>query len=111
MENLFDPYRNLLGTEVVDQLFQMASILKGIKIVHVNSTKEGGGVAEILSEMLPLTKALGFDATWEVLKGDEHFFECTKMFHNLLQGRSGPLPSPELLKNYEDTLEKNAAEL
>lgn len=111
MENLFDPYKTLLGSEVVDQLFQMAELIKGIKIVHVNSTKEGGGVAEILSEMLPLTKALGFNTSWEVLKGDEHFFECTKMFHNLLQGRSGPPPSPALLKNYEETLAKNAEEL
>lgn len=111
MENLFDPYKTLLGAEVVDQLFQMASILKGIKIVHVNSTKEGGGVAEILSEMIPLTNALGIDAKWEVLKAENEFFSCTKMFHNLLQGRGGPLPNSALLHAYEETNAKNAEEL
>ncbi len=89
MDELLKPYLALLGPEVVNQLFQTAALLKGVKIVHVNSTKEGGGVAEILSKFVPLSNALGLETKWEVIEGNNDFFECTKMFHNLMQGRGG----------------------
>src|SRR6185295_14192667 len=108
MDNILDHYKILLGAEVIDQLHQIASILKGIKVVHVNSTREGGGVAEILSEMIPLTNALGLDSHWEVIKGNNDFFQCTKMFHNLLQGRGRLLPGTALIQNYEETVAENA---
>jgi len=60
--------------------------LKGKSFIHVNSTREGGGVAEILQRMIPLLKDLGIDARWEVLEGDATFFEITKKIHNALQG-------------------------
>ncbi len=96
-------YRSIVGSEAIDQLFQLADYLKGIKIVHVNSTREGGGVAEILSKMVPLTQALGLDIRWEVINGETDFFQCTKLFHNLLQGQHKDYPSKALLKTYEDT--------
>lgn len=108
---ILEPYKNLLGAEIVDQLFQIANLLKGRKIVHVNSTKEGGGVAEILTKIVPLTNTLGVETRWEVIKGGNEFFQCTKIFHNSLQGRHGAFPSPELLRVYEDTNAKNAEEL
>ena len=69
MNTFLDPYRALLGSEVINQLYQTVEPLKGIKIVHVNSTREGGGVAEILEKMVPFTNALGLETRWEVIKG------------------------------------------
>ncbi len=109
--NVWENYKHLLGTEVVDQLYQMASLIKGVKIVHVSSTPEGGGVAEILTKMVPLSNALGIATEWRVIKGNPDFFSCTKMFHNLLQGRFGPHPSSSFLQNFEETNRKNAEEL
>lgn len=60
--------------------------LKGKSFLHVNSTREGGGVAEILNRMIPFLKKLGIDARWEVIEGDAPFFEFTKKTHNALQG-------------------------
>jgi trehalose synthase len=54
--------------------------------LHVNSTKAGGGVAEILQRMLPIIESLGIAARWEVIQGDDRFFEITKKVHNALQG-------------------------
>lgn len=109
--SILEPYKNLLGTDVIDQLFQIANLLKGRKIVHVNSTREGGGVAEILHKLVPLMNALGLETKWEVLKGNNDFFQCTKIFHNSLQGRHGRFPSPALIKSYEETNAQNAEEL
>jgi trehalose synthase len=78
--------------------------------VHVNSTKLGGGVAEILAKLVPLMTDLKIDARWEVLRGGEKFYECTKNFHNGLQGRTAPM-ADSLLKAYENTNEDNAEEL
>ena len=60
--------------------------LKGKSFLHVNSTKEGGGVAEILHRMVPIIIGLGIDARWETIEGDKAFFEVTKRIHNALQG-------------------------
>ncbi len=56
-------------------------------IQNVNSTFSGGGVAEILSHMLPLLEQLGVDARWNTIKGNPDFFQVTKKFHNTLHGR------------------------
>lgn len=61
--------------------------LNGKSFLHVNSTRAGGGVAEILNRMIPILKELGIDARWEVIGGDERFFDITKKFHNALQGK------------------------
>jgi trehalose synthase len=56
-------------------------------IQNINSTFTGGGVAEILSRMLPLLEQLGVDARWNIIKGSPEFFQVTKKFHNTLHGR------------------------
>lgn len=111
IEQIFDAYKSLLGMEIIDELFALAKPLKGLRILHVNSTKEGGGVAEILSKMVPLTNALQIQASWEVIQGNPRFFQCTKMFHNLLQSQTGSQPDPYLLKTYEEVNASNAKKL
>ncbi len=108
---IWDPYKTLLGADIVDQLFQIAKLIKGAKIVHVNSTRSGGGVAEILSKMVPLMQGLGLDTRWEVIEGNKEFFECTKKFHNLFQGRGNTMPGSSLLRNYESTNAQNSERL
>jgi len=103
-------YAPVAGQEVIDHLRQLAESLKGLKVVHVNSTKEGGGVAEILTMLVPLMKELGLDVRWEVIRGGERFYECTKGFHNALQGKSVVVPD-SLLQVYEKTNEENAEDL
>lgn len=67
-------------------LQKLGGILKGRSFLHVNSTRTGGGVAEILQRMVPLLGELGIDVRWEVIEGDAQFFEITKCIHNALQG-------------------------
>ena len=86
MTELMAEYATIAGADVVDHLRQLAGPLKGAKVVHVNSTRSGGGVAEILDKLVPLMVELGLDARWEVLTGNESFFRCTKRLHNGLQG-------------------------
>ena len=110
MTALLENYTAIVGNEVVNHLRQLAEPLKGMKVVHLNSTREGGGVAEILSWLVPLKRELGLDAEWEVLTGDQDFYQCTKSFHNGLQGSPVGIP-PALLRAYERTNRENAERL
>ncbi|MGE4542702.1 MAG: glycosyltransferase [Pedobacter sp.] len=103
-------YAQVTGNNVIQHLEQLAAPLKGAKVVHVNSTREGGGVAEILQKLIPFKQALGIDASWEVINGSPAFYECTKGFHNALQGLDVHIPE-SLLKAYEETNARCAEQL
>lgn len=107
---LLQDYAEITGEDVIDQLHQLAEPLRGMKVVHVNSTRLGGGVAEILAKLVPLMRELKIDAHWEVITGEPPFYDCTKAFHNALQGNRIALRD-ELLKVYERTTADNAERL
>jgi hypothetical protein len=83
---LLERYEEIVGPKEVQRLRQLASRLGGKRVVHVNSTRSGGGVAEILNWMVPLMQELGLDTRWEVIHGTPDFYRVTKAFHNGLQG-------------------------
>jgi trehalose synthase len=108
--SIMDDYARIVGEDVIAHLSQLAAPLRGSSWVHINSTRVGGGVAEILNKMVPLTRELGIDTHWEVITGESEFFECTKGMHNTLQGNRMPL-SASLLRVYEETNARNAESL
>ncbi len=110
MSRLLNAYGSVAGEDVINHLLQLSRPLEGKKVVHVNSTREGGGVAEILHKLVPLMKDLGLDVSWEVITGQEEFFKCTKGFHNALQGHRVSIGSA-LLEIYEKTNAENAQRL
>lgn len=79
-------YAGVVGREKIEELRLLAAPLKGALVQHINSTLMGGGVAEILSRLVPLLGELGLDARWEVLDGTPAFFRVTKAMHNALHG-------------------------
>jgi trehalose synthase len=84
-------YGAVVGEASIRQLRHLGSRLAGVRLVHVNSTREGGGVAEILAWMVPLMRELGIEASWEVITGPPAFYDVTKAIHNGLQGMRVPL--------------------
>ena len=72
-----------------EQILKLAKQLKGKKILHLNATAEGGGVAEILKSLIPYLRALKIDADWYVLDSNKvgnEFFSFTNKLHNCFQG-------------------------
>jgi len=110
MSELLQQYEAVTGPEVIEQLRQLAQPLAGARVVHVNSTRAGGGVAEILHKLVPLMQELGIDVSWEVIQGDAPFYQCTKGFHNALQGTPVHI-GEHLLREYERTNAENAERL
>ncbi|MBN2354633.1 glycosyltransferase [candidate division KSB1 bacterium] len=81
-------YRKIVGDEVIGDIFRHARKLYGKRIIHVNSTYSGGGVAEMLTSLVPLMNDVGLKTDWRILRGTPDFFDITKKFHNALQGAS-----------------------
>ena len=86
-------YESIVGKGIIDDLRLLGEKAKGRVVQNINSTAVGGGVAEILTRIVPLLGELGVDAKWDVIKGGESFFEVTKKFHNSLHGRKEKITS------------------
>lgn len=105
-----DDYRKVTPNGTVQSLRALAARVKGRRFLHVNSTKSGGGVAEILHRLVPLMSDLGVDGCWETIKGDHAFFSVTKAIHNALQGQE-ELITKAMLSHYADINRENARHL
>lgn len=79
-------HKKFVSAEKIKRIKNLAKPLKGKKIIHINATPEGGGVAEILESQPSLERSLGINSSWYFIKGDEKFFNITKKIHNALQG-------------------------
>ena len=81
-----DDYIPIIGQAYIDELRYLAQPLRNKSLKMVNSTAVGGGVAEILSQLIPLMNELEVSTKWEVITGGNDFYEVTKGFHNALHG-------------------------
>ncbi len=86
LEKDLGEYAPIVGPEVVERIQALAAPLRGCRILHINATAYGGGVAELLATHVPLLRSVGIDAEWHVLRGSDEFFGITKEVHNGLQG-------------------------
>src|SRR5438874_4634536 len=79
-------YRSWVGDNLTGEIRELSKELQGVRICNVNATATGGGVAELLSRIVPVHLALGIPTEWRLIYGDKEFFTITKSFHNALQG-------------------------
>jgi trehalose synthase len=88
-------YEPVIGRSYIEELRMLGDRLFGKVVQTVNSTYVGGGVAEILSHMVPLFNQLGVDVRWNVIQGSPEFFDVTKKFHNAIHGKDERVSSEE----------------
>jgi len=81
-------YEDITGRPPLEYLELLSENITG-KVQQINATYSGGGVAEILSSLVPLFNGLGVETAWDVIRGDDKFFSVTKNFHNALHGNVG----------------------
>lgn len=81
-----EKYAPIVGDRVIADIYRKSRNLYGKHILHVNSTFQGGGVAELLNSLVQLFNDVGIDCGWRILHGNPTFFEITKKFHNAMQG-------------------------
>ena len=86
LEKHLNDYAGTVDVDVIDRIRELAEPLRGARILHLNATAYGGGVAELLATHVPLLRSLGIEADWQVMHGSDEFFAVTKAVHNALQG-------------------------
>jgi len=101
-------YADIVGDRKIERIQNISHRLKGLKILELNSSARGGGVAEMLYSSVPFLNMLGIEAEWKIVNGRESYFECTKMLHNLLQGMKGSF-TREMKQTYLSQLQEFAS--
>jgi trehalose synthase len=79
-------YRGLSDDDVIARIYAVAAELADLRVIHYNTTAEGGGVAEILNKLLPIMDELGLKHLWKVVPLDERSSHFTAHLVDLLQG-------------------------
>lgn len=87
----FSHYKNIIEKELFLEIKNLSRKIEKKRIVHINSTALGGGVAEILRTLVPLMKSVGLEVEWYTIPGEEKFFD-KKFLHDSLQGAKENLP-------------------
>ena len=112
-----DRLSRLVGAARVDELIRVADQtrrgLDGARIWNISSTSVGGGVAEMLRDIVGYSIGSGIDVRWTVIEGDQRFFGITKRLHNRLHGTLGDgraLGHSEA-DHYKSLLQENALSL
>ena len=95
-----EEYSSIISEEKIERLQSVAQRLKGLKLLELNSTAQGGGVAEMLFSSIPFLNSLGIEDEWRIVRGNKEYFECTKSLHNLLQGRKGAFTMLDIPASY-----------
>ena len=91
-------YTGIIPHAEFEKILSLSNKLKGLKVLHINATAFGGGVAEILHTLVPLMNDVGLSADWKVIEGTQEFFELTK---------PTPFPFSEFSNFFKYPLSKN----
>ncbi|HYL43501.1 MAG TPA: glycosyltransferase [Ktedonobacteraceae bacterium] len=109
-----EDYQKNTSPEDFTLLVELAQALQGKKLVFINATPQGGGVALMRHALIRLLRLLHVDAHWYVLQPKKEVFAITKAkFHNVLQAVASRETELTLEDQalYEAWMQENAAAL
>jgi trehalose synthase len=107
---ILDAYANIAPKKDLVLIKLLGKKFEDKKFLHINSTRVGGGVAEILHRMLPVLNDIGINTRWEVIEGDPEFFDITKKIHNALQGTPEEI-TPAMWERHLEVSRQNAEKI
>ncbi len=104
-------YEQTAVPEDVELLTRLARDFQGKRLVFINATPQGGGVALMRHALIRLLRLYDVDVHWHVLYPKKEVFDITKAkFHNVLQA----VTSPDVVLNagdkalYDEWIAENA---
>ncbi len=109
---LLKDYQNISNPDEFKLLLDLAARFKDKKIVFINATPRGGGVALMRHALIRLYRLLGINAHWHILRPDKAAFNITKTkFHNILQAVADKdtILDENDIAVYDAWIEENAA--
>ncbi len=104
-----DDFKPYVEQETLDRIREKAEVLRGRRVVHMNSTYYAGGVVEILKSVVTLMNQLEISTEWRLLRGTPEFFEVTREMHDAIQDREADFNLTDEKKAiYEEQIYRNA---
>lgn len=100
-------YGELIGPDAIDELHHLARPLRGMRILNLNLSAFGTGLADLLSSSVPLFVDLGLDCQWQVIRTTEAFGQATRALYEALSGESAAW-TPERAAILQQYCEMNA---
>ncbi len=91
-----EDYLDLIGAEPIARIYAIARRMYQLRVLNVNATYHGGGVAGMLQTIVPLLNEIGLDVDWSLLYGEPDLFQATKKLHNGLQGERVTISDDEI---------------
>jgi trehalose synthase len=105
-----DDYRRVAPPGAVDMLLRLAERVRGRRLLHISGGRFGGGSAEILHTLVPMTADLGVDTAWEITGGDPGFYTTAAALRAALDGVERVL-TDEALDHYVEMNRVNAKKI
>jgi len=105
-----EQYREVAPKGTIDFLHRLSDLVQGKRFFHISAVRYGGGMAEMLRRLVPIMKAMGIDARWEVIAGTQEFSDVTRRISDGLQGRP-VIITDEMYQVYRDVSARNAKAL
>lgn len=75
-----------MGDELLDEIYALAEPLVGFRVLHLNTTAKGGGVAGLLAMLLPPLRELGIEHDWRVVPLNPSSCVLMAKLTDMLQG-------------------------
>jgi trehalose synthase len=105
-----EQYREVAPKGTIDFLYRLSDLVQGKRFLHISAVRYGGGMAEILRRLVPIMKAMGIEARWEVIAGTQEFADVTRRMSDGLQGRPVTI-TEEMYRTYLNVTARNAKAL
>ena len=81
-----DDYRPIVGDDAVEEIRTLAEPLHGARVLHLNISAFGTGLAELLGSLVPLMDNVGLSADWQVARSWEEFAQVSRAIYSALFG-------------------------
>ncbi|NSZ17151.1 glycosyltransferase [Agrobacterium vitis] len=104
-------YRGLAPDEQLDAVYEASVGLRGLRVVHINTTIKGGGVAGMISQLCPIANELGLPHERLIVELDSKSARFFASMTDMLQGGGPGFPPLELKKAFLDHLSRSAEAL
>jgi len=105
-----DNYISTAGERKIQEIKDLAQKLSGSRILHINPSAFGGGVAEILFTIVPLMRDTGLEVDWFAIQGNEKIAKITDDICNGLKSKRVEI-TREMQNKYLEFCEEHVANI
>ncbi len=105
-----DNYISTAGERKILEIKDLAQKLSGLRVLHINPSAFGGGVAEILFTLVPLMRDTGLEVDWFAIQGNEKFVKMSEDISNALKSKKVNITS-EMQNKYLEFCKENVSKI